>query len=106
MSKETYFVIWKEGTNLTLSKHLADPQMVHYKVALNEYQHKKLSDKIDEISKGDVMPEHIFVSPFDETRGDQDKYSLGEDEDDLFHMIYNFGTEETRAHLKANFDKF
>ncbi|SES33320.1 hypothetical protein [Salisediminibacterium halotolerans] len=105
MQKELYYVIWNSGTHISLQKQLTDPQQIHYAVEVDDYEKKKLQEKIAEVSDGDVIPEHVFVSPFDETKGDIDKMELGEDEDNLFHMIYNVGTERTKERLLSLYNQ-
>ena len=101
MARETYFVIWNSGTNISLQKQLTDPQQIHYAVEVDDGEKKRLQEKISEVAEGDVIPEHVFVSPFDETKDDIDKMDLGEDEDNLFHLIYNLGTDRTRERLES-----
>ncbi|CAM3795300.1 hypothetical protein [Alkalicoccus chagannorensis] len=104
MAKDIYYVVWRSGTFIELTPVLADDQLIHYEVELNAAEREKLEAKLQEVSDGDVMPEHIFVSPFDETKDDWEKIELGDDEDNLFHMIYNFGTPETRRRLNELYD--
>lgn len=105
MEKKLYYVIWNSGTHISLQKQLTDPQQIHYAVKVDDYERRKLEEKIAEVADGDIIPEHVFVSPFDETKGDIDKMELGKDEDNLFHMIYNFGTDRTKERLYTMYNQ-
>ncbi|NJP36497.1 hypothetical protein [Alkalicoccus luteus] len=105
MPKEQYFVIWRSGTDVELSPILPDTQLIHYEVLLDRESKAELESKLAEVQDGDVMPEHIFVSPFDETRDEKDKIELGDDEDNLFHKIYKYGSETTKKRLEEMYNQ-
>ncbi|WP_147802947.1 hypothetical protein [Alkalicoccus halolimnae] len=105
MEKETYYVIWRSGTFVELSPILPDTQMIHYEVELDKKGKKNLEEKLATVQEGDVMPEHVFVSPFDETKDERDKMELGSDEDSLFHLIYKYGSSDTKRRLKELYNQ-
>ncbi|PRO65100.1 hypothetical protein [Alkalicoccus urumqiensis] len=105
MERETYYVIWESGTSLQLSPILPDSQLIHYSVDVNERERLQLEALMNDVDEGDVMPEHVFQSPFDETKDERDKMRLGEKEDDLFHLIYRYGTERTKRRLQELYDE-
>ncbi|SDN43630.1 hypothetical protein [Alkalicoccus daliensis] len=104
MEKQSYFVIWRSGTDVELSPMLPDTQLIHYEVVLDKEGKQKIEDKLAEVQEGDVMPEQIFTSPFDETKDEKEKLELGRDEDNLFHMIYTYGTPETKKRLEQMYN--
>lgn len=105
MEKHLYYVIWRAGTDVELSPILPDTQLIHYEVQLNDEEKEMIEHKLREVQDGDVMPEQIFASPFDETKDEVEKKELGSDEDNLFHMIYKFGTERTRERVQELYDQ-
>lgn len=104
LEKQTYYVIWRAGTDVELSPMLPDTQLIHYEVQLDKEGKQRIEEKLAEVQKGDVMPEQIFVSPFDETKDEREKLELGSDEDNLFHMIYIYGSPETKKRLEQMYN--
>jgi hypothetical protein len=100
MTKETHFVIWRSGSYVELSPILPDTQLIHYEVEIDSAEKGNLEDKLAEVRSGDVMPEQVFGSPFDETKDEKEKMELGEDENDLFHLIYRYGSTKTKKQLE------
>ncbi|QKS70854.1 hypothetical protein FLK61_29440 [Paenalkalicoccus suaedae] len=101
MSDKTLrYVKWTAGTHLELVDTKLDEQAIYYDVEVTRAEEEVLRDLVANVQDGDVMPEHIFVHPFDETRDEKDKEELGDETQRLFAFIYEVGTKETKERIK------
>ncbi|MGJ9381693.1 hypothetical protein [Salipaludibacillus sp. CF4.18] len=100
MTKKNYYVTWNSGDSIELLPIKADSRTIQYEVEADRDEYEKLKLLIGKVNEKDVMQEHIFVRPFDETADDADKEKLKSDEKELFDYIQAIGTEKTKAHFQ------
>ncbi|WP_280768507.1 hypothetical protein [Salipaludibacillus daqingensis] len=99
MNNKLIYVTLHTGSYLELQPVKPDSRTIHYEVKVNEHDQYKLEKLITKMNSKDVMQEHIFVRPFDELADDRDKETLKTDVSELFEMIYQLGTEETKKKM-------
>ncbi|PYZ94246.1 hypothetical protein CR194_01525 [Salipaludibacillus keqinensis] len=99
MDKKLFYVTWKTGSELELMPVNVDSRTIQYEVEVDEKEQHKLEHLILAVNKKDVMQEHIFVRPFDETADDMDKEQLKGEVSELFQLIYELGTEKTKKYF-------
>lgn len=100
MEKKKYYVTWNTGSSIELLPIKADSRTIQYEVEADREEYEILDHLIRKMNQKDVMQEHIFVRPFDETADDADKEKLKTDVKALFEYIQEIGTEKTRRHFE------
>lgn len=96
MEKRKYFVTWNTGSYIEILPIKADSRTIQYEVEADRDEYEELDKKIRKVNNKDVIQEHIFVRPFDETADDADKEKLKNDVNELFRYIEKIGTEKTK----------
>ncbi|WP_100373862.1 hypothetical protein [Bacillus sp. FJAT-45037] len=98
MERERYYVS-VDMPVLSISKTETPDNMIQYEIYATEKEKDKIHAKLESISDRDFEPQQIFERPFHERTADNEKDYTQKEIRNLYEMLYELGTPETKEVL-------
>lgn len=99
MSRERYFVT-VDMAMLKISDMKLPDNTIQYEIYATNKEVDQIQALIDQISSEDFRQEEVFQRPFEEKKADDDKERTDNELQELYTIIYDLGTIETKEIVK------
>lgn len=99
MSRERYFVT-VDMAMMQISTFKTPDNTIQYEIYATNNEVDKIEALIEQIKSNDFRQEELFQRPFQEKKADEDKEATDNELQELFKVIYDLGTIETKEVVK------
>lgn len=99
MNRERYYVT-VDMSMMKISETKIPDNTIQYEIYANNEEVDKINALIEQIKSEDFRQEEIFQRPFQEGKADEDKETTDNELQELYTIIYDLGTIETKDVVK------
>ncbi|TSB45501.1 hypothetical protein [Alkalicoccobacillus porphyridii] len=93
--RESYYVTLDMAL-MAISKTKTPDNTIQYQIYATEKEKDQLASLLERVKSEDFEQQQILQRPFDETKADQEKVQTQNDLKDVYQMLYDLGTLETK----------
>lgn len=93
--RESYYVTL-DMAMLAITKTKTPDNTIQYQIYATDKEKDQLAALLERVKSEDFEQQQIFQHPFDEAKADQEKRQTQDDLQDVYQMIYDLGTLETK----------
>ncbi|PAD15898.1 hypothetical protein [Shouchella clausii] len=99
MSRKRYFVTI-DMAMMRLSTTKTPDNSIQYEIYATDEEADKIKALLEQIRSEDFREEQVFQHPFQEKKADQEKEATQNELQELYQIIYDLGTIETKEVVK------
>src|SRR6478736_769676 len=93
--RESYYVTLDMAI-MSINKVKTPDNTIQYQIYATDKEKEQLADLLERVKSEDFDQNQVFKNPFDEKAADQEKDQTQNDLREVYQMVYDLGTLETK----------